>query len=77
MGDIMQDRVITVLAGDNHQDVLDTIAKYDIIAVPVTDNEGHMQGIITVDDVLNTIMPDRKNLESFSYFLMRKAFGKR
>jgi CBS domain-containing protein/sporulation protein YlmC with PRC-barrel domain len=77
MGDIMQDRVITVLAGDNHQDVLDTIAKYDIIAVPVTDNEGHMQGVITVDDVLNTIMPDRKRLESFSYFLMRKAFGKR
>lgn len=77
LGEIMQDRVITVLTGDDHQGVLDTIAKYDIIAVPVTDREGHMQGVITVDDVLNTIMPDRKSLESFSYFLMRKAFGKR
>lgn len=77
LGEIMQDRVITVLPGDDHRDVLDTIAKYDIIAVPVTDKEGHMLGIITVDDVLNTIIPDRKSLESFSYFLMRKAFGKR
>ncbi|OPX86592.1 MAG: Magnesium transporter MgtE [Pelotomaculum sp. PtaB.Bin104] len=75
--DIMQERVITVLAGDDHKDVLDTIVKYDLIAAPVADEKGIMLGIITVDDVLNTFVPDRKNLESFSYYMMRKAFGRR
>lgn len=77
LGEIMQDRVISVLPGDEHRDVLDTITKYDLIAVPVADENGRMLGIITVDDVLNTIVPDRKSLESFSYFMMRKAFGRR
>jgi len=77
LGEIMQERVITVLSGDDHRDVLDTITKYDLIAVPVADENGRMMGIITVDDVLNTIVPDRKSLESFSYFMMRKAFGRR
>lgn len=77
LGEIMQERLITVLSGDDHRDVLDTITKYDLIAVPVIDDSGRMLGIITVDDVLSTIVPDRKSLESFSYFMMRKAFGKR
>lgn len=75
--EIMQDRIITVLSSDEHRDVLDTIVKYDLIAVPVVDDKSRMLGIITVDDVLNTIVPDRKNLESFSYYMMRKAFGRR
>jgi len=74
LGEIMQDRVITVLPHDDYRDVLETISKYDIIAVPVVDQGNRILGIITVDDVLNTILPDRKSLESFSYFMMRKAF---
>ncbi|MDD4170128.1 MAG: CBS domain-containing protein [Desulfotomaculaceae bacterium] len=74
---IMQERVITVLADDVHRDVLDTIVKYDLIAVPVVDQNGCMLGIITVGDALGIVVPDRKNLESFSYYMVRKAFGKR
>jgi len=75
--EIMQERIITVLSSDEHRDVLDTIVKYDLIAVPVVDDKSRMLGIITVDDVINTVVPDRKNLESFSYYMMRKAFGRR
>jgi len=75
--EIMQERIISVLSGDDHNDVLETIVKYDLIALPVVDEKGRMLGIITVDDVLNTIVPDRKSLESFSYYMMRKAFGRR
>lgn len=77
ISDIMQERVITVLSNDDYKDVLDTIVKYDLIAVPVADKNGSILGIITVDDVLNTFVPDRKNLESFSYYMMHRAFGKR
>jgi len=75
--EIMKDRIITVISSDTHRDVLDTIVKYDLIAVPVADEKGRMLGIITVDDVLNTIVPDRKSLESFSYYMMRKAFSRK
>lgn len=76
LGDIMQDRIISVETGDDHRDVLDTIMKYDLIAVPVTNKTGRMVGIVTVDDAMDSIIPDRKSLESFSHFMMRKTFGR-
>jgi magnesium transporter len=76
LGDIMQDRIISVMANDDHRDILDVIMKYDLIAVPVTNKTGRMLGIVTVDDAIDSIIPDRKSLESFSHFMMRKAFGR-
>ncbi|TEB08140.1 Magnesium transporter MgtE [Pelotomaculum schinkii] len=76
LGEIMQDRVISVMTGDDPRDILEAIMKYDLIAVPVTNKTGRMVGIVTVDDAMDSIIPDRKSLESFSYFIMRKAFGR-
>ena len=39
-------------------DVASTIAKYDLLAVPVVDDAGKMLGIVTVDDAIDAIMPD-------------------
>ena len=38
-------------------DVASTIAKYDLLAVPVVDDAGKMLGIVTVDDAIDAIMP--------------------
>ncbi|HZY98957.1 MAG TPA: CBS domain-containing protein [Candidatus Baltobacteraceae bacterium] len=38
-------------------DVAATIAKYDLLAVPVVDDQGKMLGIVTVDDAIDAIMP--------------------
>ena len=38
------------------------IAKYDLLAVPVVDGKGHVLGIVTVDDVIDT-MVQRQNEE--------------
>ena len=77
LGSIMERRFINVLDSDTHQEVLNAVSKYDLIAVPVTDEENHMLGIVTVDDVIDTLLPDRKILENFSYFLMRKVSERR
>jgi Mg/Co/Ni transporter MgtE len=35
------------------------IARYDILACPVTDERGKMLGIVTVDDAIDAIIPER------------------
>jgi magnesium transporter len=51
--DIDDPPLVNVLATDDREEVLKEFEKYDRVALPVTDGEGHMLGIITVDDVLD------------------------
>jgi magnesium transporter len=51
--DIPEGPLVSLKATDDREAVLRTFEKYDRIALPVTDNEGYMLGIITVDDVLD------------------------
>jgi magnesium transporter len=45
--------LVKMNATDDREEVLKAFEKYDRLALPVTDAEGHMLGIITVDDVLD------------------------
>ncbi|HUW63925.1 MAG TPA: CBS domain-containing protein [Spirochaetia bacterium] len=74
--EIMHTRVVTVNDEDDYQAVQTVIAKYDLLAVPVINAEKRLVGVIAVDDVINTLIPDRRNLESFSYFLVKRAIGR-
>ena len=50
----IQDRpLVFILSTTNARDVLAAFKKYDRAALPVTDKDGHMLGIITADDVLD------------------------
>jgi magnesium transporter len=51
--DIDEAPLVCVLASDDREEVLKAFEKYDRVALPVTDSDGHMLGIITVDDVLD------------------------
>ena len=35
------------------------LAKYNLLAVPVVDGERRIQGIVTIDDALDKVMPAR------------------
>ncbi|HEY1976830.1 MAG TPA: CBS domain-containing protein [Candidatus Baltobacteraceae bacterium] len=54
---IMDTDVVSVHPDAPAVDVAATIAKYDILAVPVVDDKGKMLGIVTVDDAIDAIMP--------------------
>lgn len=56
------------------EDVAATIARYDMLAVPVTDEHGKMLGIVTVDDAIDAIIPDRlkKQLPRFTKRAQRR-----
>jgi Mg2+ transporter MgtE len=55
---IMESDLVTVDPLTPAVDVASTIAKYDLLAVPVVDDHGKMLGIVTVDDAIDAIMPD-------------------
>lgn len=61
--DIMEEKVISVKADLDQEEVIQIIRKYDLLAVPVTDDYGKLIGIVTVDDIMDVIREE--NTEDF------------
>src|ERR1700694_648930 len=59
VAEIMVDDVVTVDVNMQRDAVATTIARYDFLAVPVVDESGRMQGIVTVDDVIDVLLPEK------------------
>ncbi|MGA7578488.1 MAG: magnesium transporter [Desulfobaccales bacterium] len=74
--DLMQTRIISVSCEDTDEQVTDLIDKYALLALPVVDEDGKLEGIITVDDVLEMLIPDRGSLETFANFFVSKRSAK-
>lgn len=55
ISEIMSERVISVHVGDDQFDVAQTFRDYDFLALPVTDYDDHLLGIVTVDDIIDVI----------------------
>lgn len=55
--DIMEENIKSVQIDSEPEEMLETLAKYDLIAVPVLDGHNRMAGIVTVDDVLAHYLP--------------------
>jgi CBS domain-containing protein len=55
---------VSVHVLDDEGQVAEVVAHYNLLAVPVTDADGHLEGIVTVDDAMDAILPDawRKRL---------------
>jgi Mg/Co/Ni transporter MgtE len=44
---------------DSPDEVAREIAEYNLLALPVVDEEGRMLGIVTVDDVMEELVPEQ------------------
>lgn len=55
---IMHHKPIRVQLEASREDVLEAVAKYNLLAVPVVDAENQLHGIVTADDALDLILPD-------------------
>ena len=58
IGDIMDTNVISVNTKDDKEVVATTLAKYDLLAIPVVDGENRMVGIVTVDDAIDVLQDE-------------------
>jgi Mg2+ transporter MgtE len=56
---LMATDVVSVPPDMGAEDVAATIARYDLLAVPVVDEENHVLGIVTVDDAIDAVMPEK------------------
>src|SRR4030043_140733 len=65
--DFMEKRVVTVDLTDSQEDCAQVVSKYNLLAVPVVDEQRHIHGIVTADDALDKIIPTawKKRLPRF------------
>jgi len=69
--DIMVKRVHSVRPETDQEDVAQIVAQYNYLAVPVLDEDDHLMGIVTVDDVVDVIRQ-----EATEDFLQMAGAGK-
>lgn len=74
---VMHEKLITVKHYDDHRKVAETISKYGLLAVPVLDDNGVMLGIVTVDDILQLLMPERGVFDASLLFRGSKMAARR
>jgi magnesium transporter len=67
VSDFMEDRVKVVHPLDDQDEVAQIVTKYDLLAVPVVDEQNAILGIVTADDALDKIIPTawKKRLPRF------------
>lgn len=56
--DFMVTNVIHVHVDATIQDIAQTMEDYNLLALPVVDDENKMQGIVTVDDAMEKLLPE-------------------
>lgn len=55
VSELMVRSPVSVRANEDQEEVARVVARYNLLAVPVTDAEDHILGVITVDDVIDVI----------------------
>ncbi|MCR4620819.1 MAG: magnesium transporter [Clostridiales bacterium] len=58
LSSLMEKTFVSVQTTDDRELVASAVQKYDLLAVPVTDREGRMVGIITLDDILDVVQEE-------------------
>ena len=64
IADLMEDRVVSVLVTEDQEEVAHKIRDYNLLAVPVIDEENRLLGIITVDDIIDVM--DKEASDDYS-----------
>ncbi|EKD59095.1 MAG: hypothetical protein ACD_55C00167G0003 [uncultured bacterium] len=57
VSELMTEQLKTVTVDAEPEDVLELLAKYNLVAVPVLEDDRTMAGIITIDDVVELFLP--------------------
>ncbi len=57
LSEIVDTQLKSIAPEASQEEVAEIIAKYNLVAIPVVDNEGDLLGIVTVDDVIDLYLP--------------------
>jgi magnesium transporter len=53
----MHKRLVAAKLTESQDDIAQAVSKYNLLALPVVDEQGRIQGIVTADDALDKIIP--------------------
>lgn len=57
LSEVIETKLKTVAPDTDEMDVAEIISKYNLLALPVVDNEGTLIGVVTIDDIMDVILP--------------------
>ncbi len=60
LADLAENDLVTVGPEDDQEDVAETIGKYNLLALPVVDDNERLIGIVTVDDALEVLQEEHE-----------------
>lgn len=55
LAEIMETKLIKVSPHEDVEVVAELMSKYDLVAIPVVDEKGHLLGIVTIDDIMDVV----------------------
>jgi Mg/Co/Ni transporter MgtE len=61
LSEVMRDKFQFAHPNDAAEEVAQTIAEYNLLALPVVDDLGEIAGIVTVDDAMEILLPKNFN----------------
>jgi magnesium transporter len=66
----MHHKVVTANVNTKQETLAQLIAKYNLLTIPVVDDQNHLLGMVTADDALDKIIPTawKKKLPRFYYY---------
>jgi magnesium transporter len=60
IADIMVSNVRSVSTGEHADEVAHTLSRYNLLALPVVDEDGKLAGIVMVDDIMERLLPPER-----------------
>jgi magnesium transporter len=61
LSEVMREQFQAAHPSDSAEETAQTIAEYNLLALPVIDDEGDIAGIVTVDDAMEILLPKNLN----------------
>jgi magnesium transporter len=55
LSDLMEEELVSAHAAEDQEEVARKVARYDLLAIPVVDDERRLLGIVTHDDVIDVL----------------------
>jgi magnesium transporter len=58
LADVMDGDPVTVVAETGEEEVAQLMTRYNLLALPVVDEAGCLEGVVTLDDALEAVLPE-------------------
>ena len=63
---LMDYQFVSINVNADQEEAIKLFEKYNLVALPVTDSEGHLLGIVTVDDIIDALKSTVEELDVFN-----------